>query len=132
MADATPSGAPNTLPPLDEKGFPYDTTWVSILQFFVKEPDQAQFEQDLDAMYELGKKQPGYIWAHYGRSMIDGRYFVISEWESYEQMKAWEHEPTHEALGDAWEPRYEAGRDMENRKLIPWYRPDKPRKAWTK
>jgi len=128
MADETPQ----TLPPLDEKGFPYNTNWVSILQFFVKESDQADFEQDLDAMYELGKKQPGYIWAHYGRSMIDGRYFVISEWESYEQMKAWEHEETHEALGDAWESRYLAGHDMENRKLIPWYRPDKPKKAWTK
>jgi heme-degrading monooxygenase HmoA len=128
MADETP----NTLPPLDEKGFPYDTTWVSILQFFVKEGDESDFEQDLDAMYELGKKQPGFMWAHYGRSMIDGRYFVISEWESYEQMKAWEHEETHEALGDAWESRYMAGRDMENRKFIPWYRPDKPRKAWTK
>jgi heme-degrading monooxygenase HmoA len=127
-----PDETPQTLPPLDEKGFPYDTTWVSILQFFVKDGDQADFEKDLDAMYELGKKQPGYIWAHYGRSMIDGRYFVISEWESYEQMKAWEHEETHEALGDAWETRYEAGRDMENRKLIPWYRPDKPKKAWTK
>jgi hypothetical protein len=63
MADETP----NTLPPLDEKGFPYDTTWVSILQFFVTEADQSQFEQDMDAMYELAKKQPGYIWAHFGR-----------------------------------------------------------------
>jgi heme-degrading monooxygenase HmoA len=127
-----PDETPNTLPPLDENGFPYDTTWVSILQFFVKEGDEADFEKDLDLMYELAKKQPGYMWAHYGRSMIDGRYFVISEWESYQEMKDWEHEETHEALGDAWESRYVAGRDMENRKLIPWYRPDKPRKAWTK
>jgi hypothetical protein len=47
-------------------------------------------------------------------------------------MKAWEHEPTHEELGDSWKPRYDHGRDMQNRKFIPWYRPDKPRKSWTK
>jgi len=35
----------------------------------VTEADQTQFEQDMDAMYELAKKQPGYIWAHFGRSM---------------------------------------------------------------
>jgi heme-degrading monooxygenase HmoA len=127
-----PDETPNTLPPLDDKGFPYDTTWVSILQFFVKEADQGDFEQDMDAMYELAKKQPGYMWGHYGRSHVDGRWFVISEWESYDEMKAWEHEQTHEEIGDINETRYEPGRDMENRKFIPWYRPDKPRKVWTK
>ena len=123
---------PQTLPPLDEKGFPYDTTWVSLLQFFVKENDREAFERDMEELYELAKKQPGYMWAHYGRSHVDGRWFVISEWESYEQMKAWEHETRHEELMDVNEKRYESGRDMENRKLIPWYRPDKARKAWTK
>ena len=127
MADETP----NTLPPLDEKGFPYDTTWVSILQFFVKEDDQAQFEQDMDAMYELAKKQPGYIWAHFGRSMVDGRWFVISEWESRTDMKAWEDEERHKSVGDEAVAHYEAGRDMQNRKFIPWQRPGTPKKAWT-
>jgi heme-degrading monooxygenase HmoA len=127
VADSTP----NTLPPLDEKGFPYDTTWLSVLQFFVKEAEIEAFERDMVEMDQLAKKQPGYLWSHYGRSMVDGRYFVISEWSSYEQMKAWEHEARHEAVGDSNESRYEVGRDMENRKFIPWYRPDKPRKAWT-
>lgn len=122
----------NTLPPQDERGFPYDTTWVSILQFFVRESEQPLFTSDMDDMYELAQKQPGYMWAHYGRSAVDGRWFVISEWETYEQMKAWEHEETHEAIGEVNEARYEAGRDMENRKFIPWYRPDKARKSWTK
>lgn len=125
-------GTPNTLPPLDEKGYPYDTTWLSILQFFVRDSEREAFEQDMDEMYELAQKQPGYLWSHWGRSQIDGRYFVISEWETYDQMKAWEHEARHEQVGDENEKRYESGRGMENRKFIPWYRPDKPRKAWTK
>jgi heme-degrading monooxygenase HmoA len=127
VADSTP----NTLPPLDEKGIPYDTTWLSVLQFFVKEAKIETFERDMAEMDELAREQPGYLWSHYGRSMVDGRYFVISEWGSYEAMKAWEHEARHEAVGDQNEGRYEAGRDMENRKFIPWYRPDKSRKGWT-
>lgn len=131
MGDAM-TDVPNTLPPLNDKGFPYDTNWVSLLQFFVKPTEQDAFERDMDEMYELALKQPGFLWAHYGRSMVDGRWFVWSEWETYEQMKAWEHESRHEQVGDENEPRYEAGHDMENRKFIPWYRPDKARKAWTK
>lgn len=127
-----PDERPNTLPPLDEKGFPYETTWLSLLQFFVREVEQDAFAADMEEMYELARKQPGYLWGHYGRSMVDGRWFVVSEWASYEEMKAWEHEARHEEVGDANEARYEPGRDMENRKFIPWYRPDKPRKAWTR
>jgi heme-degrading monooxygenase HmoA len=102
------------------------------LQFFVKDADQEGFEQDLEEVYELAKKQPGYLWAHYGRSLVDGRWFVISEWESYATMKDFEHEARHEQIMDENEPRYETGRDMENRKFLPWYRPDKARKPWTK
>jgi heme-degrading monooxygenase HmoA len=83
-------------------------------------------------MYELAQKQPGYIWGHYGRSMVDGRWFVISEWESRSEMKAWEDEERHSAVGDEAATFYEAGRDMQNRKFVPWYKPGAPRKAWTK
>jgi len=47
-------------------------------------------------------------------------------------MKAWEHEPTHEELGDSWKPRYDHGRDIAEPEAHPVVSPDKPRKAWTK
>jgi heme-degrading monooxygenase HmoA len=121
----------NSLPPQDEAGFPYDTTWLSVLQFFVKDYKEAEFERYMEEMFELAQKQPGYRWAHFGRSMIDGRWFVISEWDSYQTMKDWEHEERHEAVGEEVKPLYDPGRDMENRKFIPWYKPGAERKTWT-
>lgn len=114
------------------ESIPQQTTWLSVLQFFVKETETGAYEKDVEEMYELAQKQPGYIWAHYGRSMVDGRYFVISEWDSYEQMHAWEDEPRHQEVMEANDPRYEPGRDMQNRKFIPWYKPGAERKPWTK
>lgn len=122
----------NSLPPQDSDGVPYETTWLSVLQFFVKEPEQPAFERDMEEMYERARKQPGYIWGHFGRSMVDGRWFVISEWESYQHMKDWEHEARHEEVGELNKPRYHPGRDMQNRKFIPWYKPGAERKPWTK
>lgn len=107
-------------------------TWLSVLQFFVREGEETRFEEDMDEAYELARKQPGYLWGHYGRSMVDGRYFVISEWQTYEEMKAFEHEARHEQIQDESEKRYAPGRDAENRKFVAWYRYDKPRKSWTK
>jgi heme-degrading monooxygenase HmoA len=128
MADAaTDSG----LPGLDENGLPNPDSWLSVLQFFVKEENAEAFEKICDEMYETAQKQPGYLWAHYGRSMIDGRYFIISEWESRAAMKEWEDHEAHSLSMDKGEPMYHAGRDMQNRKFIPWYKPGAERKAWT-
>jgi heme-degrading monooxygenase HmoA len=121
----------NSLPPQDDAGFPYDTTWLSVLQFFVKDYKEGEFEKYMEEMFELAQKQPGYRWAHFGRSLIDGRWFVISEWDSYQNMKDWEHEERHEAVGEEVKPLYDPGRDMENRKFIPWYKPGAERKTWT-
>jgi heme-degrading monooxygenase HmoA len=123
--------AVNSLPPQDENGVPQETTWLSLLQFFVKDYKEDEFEKYMEEMYELAQKQPGYIWGHFGRSMIDGRWFVISEWDSYANMKLWEHEERHEAVGEEVKPLYDPGRDMENRKFIPWYKPTAERKTWT-
>lgn len=113
-------------------GFDDQPTWLSVIQFFVRDADAEGFERDMEEAYELARKQPGFLWAHYGRSMIDGRYFVVSEWGTYEEMKAFEHEARHEEIQEANETRYHPGRDAENRKFVAWYRPDKPRKAWTR
>jgi heme-degrading monooxygenase HmoA len=123
--------AEGSLTPQVEAGIPRQTTWLSVLQFFVRESASAEFERYMEEMYELAGKQPGYLWGHYGRSMVDGRWFVISEWETYEDMKDWEHETRHEAVGEEVKPLYEAGRDMQNRKFVPWYKPGAERKAWT-
>jgi heme-degrading monooxygenase HmoA len=126
--DVTDSGLPTRL---DEEGFPQPESWLSLLQFFVKEEDAKGFEEICDEMYEQAKKQPGYKWAHYGRSLIDGRYFIVSEWESRKAMKEWEDHEAHSLAMDKGEPMYHAGRDMQNRKFIPWYKPGAERKPWT-
>jgi heme-degrading monooxygenase HmoA len=120
------------LPGLDEEtGFPKPESWLSILQFFVKEEHAEEFEQLCDDMYELAKTQPGFKWAHYGRSSIDGRYFIISEWDSLKAMKDWENVEEHGLAMDKGDPMYHPGRLMENRKFIPWQKPGTPKKAWT-
>lgn len=124
--------ATEQLPELITSGIEPDSTWLSVLQFFTKEGKESDFGELMEEMYEAAQKQPGYIWGHYGRSMVDGRWFVISEWETKDDMKAWEDEERHVAVGDEAAAFYEAGRDMQNRKFIPWYKPGSPKKDWTK
>ena len=124
--------ATEQLPDEVTSGIQPDTTWLSVLQFFVKERNREAFEELLEETYELAQKQPGYLWGHYGRSMVDGRYFVISEWNSRANMKAWEDEERHQQTMEEGEPQYEPGRGAENRKFIPWYKPGAERKPWTK
>jgi heme-degrading monooxygenase HmoA len=124
--------ASEQLPEEITSGIDPQSTWLSVLQFFVKDDSAKHFERLMDEMYQSAQEQPGYISGHYGRSMVDGRWFVISEWESRAQMKAWEEEERHKAVGEDAKTYYEAGRDMQNRKFIPWYKPGAERKAWTK
>ena len=113
-------------------GIDPDATWLSVLQFFVKEDSTEDFERLMEEMYESAQKQPGFLWGNYGRSHVDGRWFVISEWDSREHIKAWEDEERHVAVGEDAKTYYEAGRDMQNRKWIAWYKPGSQRKDWTK
>ena len=124
--------AAEQLPEEITSGIDPKSTLLSVLQFFVKEGSTEEFEELMEEMYESAQKQPGYIWGNYGRSMVDGRYFVISEWESRTDMKAWEEEERHKAVGEDAKTYYEAGRDMQNRKFIPWYKPGAERKDWTR
>ena len=124
--------AAEQLPEEITSGIDAESTWLSVLQFFCKERTDSDFEQLMEEMYELAQKQPGYLWGHYGRSMVDGRWFVISEWDSRTQMKTWEDEERHKAVGEDAKTYYEAGRDMQNRKFIPWYKPGAERKQWTR
>jgi heme-degrading monooxygenase HmoA len=113
-------------------GIDPDATWLSILQFFVKEDSTEDFERLMEEMYESAQKQPGFLWGNYGRSQVDGRWFVVSEWDSRANIKAWEDEERHAAVGEDAKTYYEAGRDMQNRKWVAWYKPGSQRKAWTK
>jgi heme-degrading monooxygenase HmoA len=124
--------ATEQLPEEITSGIDPDATWLSVLQFFCKDGTDRDFVTLMEEMFELAQKQPGYIWGHYGQSDIDGRWFVISEWESRTQMKAWEDEERHAAVGEEAETFYESGRDMQNRKFVSWYKPGSQRKAWTK
>ena len=130
MADETTTES--GLPGLGEDGLPKPESWLSVLQFFVKEDSSKHFERLMEEMYESAQEQPGFIWGNYARSLVDGRWYVISEWESRTDMKAWEDEERHKAVGEDAKTFYDAGRDMQNRKFIPWYKPGAERKQWTK
>ncbi len=96
---------------------------LSYLRFALKpDADVAAFERDLAAMLELGKEQPGFRWAEVARGVADDRvYVVVSEWDTVEQVRAWEHHPDHEALYDVWEPHYRE--EFVHRRFVPWVRP---------
>jgi heme-degrading monooxygenase HmoA len=128
MADSTPESG---LPPLGPDGFPQPQSWLSVLQFFVKERAAEDFERDLESTYELATNQPGFISGHYARSKVDGRYIVISEWKTREDMKAWEDYEEHKGIMDEHESSYQPGRGAQNRKFIPWQRPGTEPKQWT-
>ena len=96
---------------------------LSYLRFSL-EPgtDLVAFEADMYAMQALAERQPGFRWAEMGPSMNDDHaYFVVSEWDSVEQVRAWEHEEEHSGVMERWEPRYRE--PLVHRRFVPWQRP---------
>jgi heme-degrading monooxygenase HmoA len=69
--------------------------------------DETDFEADMREMDELSGQQPGYIWSEI--LTVQGSvptWVVLSEWESREHSRAWEHSDRHEEIMDKWEKRY--------------------------
>jgi len=99
------------------------TTILSYLRFSLAEDaDLEAFARDVEAMRKLAADQPGHRWSEVGRDPADPLvWVVVSEWDSVEQVRAWEHHPAHEALYDVWEPRYRE--PLLHRRFVPWVRP---------
>ncbi len=96
---------------------------LSYLRFSLRTgSDLAAFEGDMHAMLSLAERQPGFRWAEMGPSIIDDHvYLVVSEWDSVEQVRAWEHEEEHSDVMERWEPHYRE--PLVHRRFVPWQRP---------
>jgi heme-degrading monooxygenase HmoA len=101
-------------------------TILSYLRFsLLPHADLQDFDRDMRDMLTLGREQPGYRWTEMGPSMVDpGVYLVVSEWDTVEQVRAWEHVPEHEAVAKKWEPFYRE--PLVHRRFTPWVRPPEP------
>ncbi len=85
--------------------------------------DREAFERDLQGMLELAKSQPGYRWTEMGRDPFDPRrYVIVSEWDTVDQVRAWEHHLDHEVVIERWEDRY--AEPFVHRRFVPWIRPE--------
>ena len=77
------------------------------LRLAARPEDVAEFEADLKEMDDLSRVQTGYIWSETLKAdESEPTYVVLSEWESREDSRAWEHSPRHDEIIDKWANRY--------------------------
>jgi heme-degrading monooxygenase HmoA len=100
-------------------------TLLSYLKFVLaSETDRDAFEEDLKQMLERAVTQPGYKWAEMGRDIWDDRkHIVLSEWETFEDMKAWENNTEHGKVMDRW-PDEKYAEPFRHRRFVPWKKPE--------
>jgi heme-degrading monooxygenase HmoA len=53
----------------------------------------------------------------------DRKYIVLSEWETFEQMKAWEHHVEHEKVMDRW-PDEKWAEPFAHKRYVAWKKPE--------
>ena len=69
---------------------------VSYLRLTPKQEFLQQFKQELDELLELVREHKGFIGVEVLRPIDDSaEYVIVSEWESQEDFKAYEHSPRH-------------------------------------
>ena len=69
---------------------------VSYLRLTPKEEFLQQFKQELDELLELVRGHKGVIGVEVLQPIGDSaEYVIVSEWESQEDFKAYEHSPRH-------------------------------------
>lgn len=95
---------------------------ISYLKLMYKPEEFSKSTSDLDRMLELGKSQKGFRWVEVSQPRGDpNTWLILSEWETVEDLRAWEHHPEHEKVMDENEPRF---REKEiHRRYQPWTKP---------
>lgn len=81
-------------------------SYLIYLQLPFHEPDLSEAGVDLQAMEQLARKQQGYVWHQVLRDRADPTTVVVlSEWESRDHYRAFEHHPEHEQIMRKWAQR---------------------------
>ena len=76
------------------------------LKLTIKSEDVADFERDLHKMDELSKKASGFMWSETLKASTPNTWVVLSEWQSRDNTRAWEHSAEHEEIMKKWDERY--------------------------
>ena len=93
-------------------------TVISYLRLPVKQEHLSEFERDLDEMLNLVKSAPGFHRVEVLRLRDDpGTFVILSEWESRDHIRAWEHSPPHEEIMKRYDDRYRE--EVRTRKYTP-------------
>lgn len=97
---------------------------LSYLKLAIRDEARKDFEQDLDELLGLAPQQPGFRWVEVYQLRGDpSTYLILSEWETLEDLKAWEHSPRHEEAMTENEPRF---RTPETHRRYAPYTPPPP------
>ena len=79
---------------------------VSYLKLLPKPQFADQFQRDLDLLLGLVRQQQGFVSVEVLRPADgSGAYVILSEWESEEAFKAWEHSTRHQQVMDDYNQR---------------------------
>ncbi len=91
---------------------------LSYLWFNIKEENLPEFHEDVDRMLRLAEDYPGFQWAQVLRDESNRAVHVIlSEWDSRDDMRSWEHFEEHEGIMTKYEDRYVE--PMHHRRFVP-------------
>ena len=97
------------------------------IDYIERIPNNVNLAENRRLQRALEDWQPRFLewWTEMGPSIADPRvYIVVSEWDTVEQVRAWEHVPEHEAAAKRWEPLYRE--PLVHRRFTPWVRPPEP------
>ena len=79
---------------------------VSYLKLIPKPEFLGEFRRDLEELTHAVHQQKGFISVEVLHPMNDANeYVILSEWESEEDFKAWEHSPRHQEILDDFNQR---------------------------
>ena len=82
---------------------------MSVISYLKLRPKQAfaeQFQRELEELLQLVRQQKGFISVEVLRPTDDGTaYVILSEWETEDDFRAWEHSPRHQEVMDDYNHR---------------------------
>ncbi|MSQ15416.1 MAG: antibiotic biosynthesis monooxygenase [Dehalococcoidia bacterium] len=85
----------------------------SYLKLPIPDGEEETMRQDMDALTVTAREAPGYIWAEVLRPISgEASYVIASEWESLDNLRAWEHSPQHQPVVDSYKGIKERKRYM--------------------